>query len=79
MCNASETTPAVGVDASGEIDNMISRFGKNPGSEYTDVAIFTVEVNMPRTVFAKTVRIVLPGFKGEVDGRGKMFFPVIFW
>jgi len=70
MCTASETTAPIGMDTSGEIDDMITCFCQNPGGKDTDIAVFAVEVKVAGAVHAKTVRIVLPGFKWEVDGRG---------
>ena len=78
MRTASETAAAIGVDSSGEIGNMIPCLSQYTGGKDADIAVFAVEVKVAGTVFTKRIRIVLPGFKGEVDGGGQVFLVVIF-
>lgn len=78
MCSASEATTAVGMDATGEIDDPVSGFGQDAGSENTDVTIFAIEIKVAGTVIAEKLRIVLPAFEGKIDGRRQMFFLVVF-
>lgn len=78
MCTVSAVTAAIGVNAAGEIDDMVTGFCQNAGGKYTNIAIFAVEVKMTVTVLVKAVGIVLPGFKGKVDGRWQVFLLIVF-
>ncbi len=78
MCTASEATTAIGVDASGEIDDMVTGFGQNPGSKYADITVFAIKIKVAGSVLVKMVRIVLPGFEGKVDGGWQMFLLIVF-